>query len=413
MRLIDATTLELRLFMDESLVPPYAILSHRWGEDEVTLQQFTDQSLRNDATLKSSRGYWKILKTCQQALSNGLSLVWVDTCCIDKTSSAELSEAINSMFRWYQQAAGCYAYLEDISVDSETWADGFMSDEGKHQLAMSRWFTRGWTLQELLAPKDVWFYGKEWRYIGMKSSLCVELERITGIDVNVLLGKSDMRDESVAQRMSWMAGRTTTRIEDMAYSLMGIFDVHMPLLYGEGAKAFVRLQENIMKFSADQSLFAWKEQSQLTYLQGGPSSVFASHPRQFAASIKIVSRRFDDQFRLEEDYLCTNRGVKIKLRIRRLTGSWSGGERGGELFMAILECTYDRLDLEGCWPAIYIRRLKGSKTQYTRVEGPYLFPVVFGEVSDAQKQMGVISVGDIDDGEWVYLRAKVPGWAAV
>jgi len=410
MRLIDAATLELRSFMDESLIPPYAILSHRWGEDEVTLQQFTDQSLRNDATLKGSRGYWKILKACRQALSDGLSLVWVDTCCIDKTSSAELSEAINSMFRWYQQAAGCYAYIEDINVGSETWVEGLISDEDKQQLARSRWFTRGWTLQELLAPKDVWFYGKEWRYLGKKSSLCVELERITGINVNVLSGKSDLSDESVAKRMSWMAVRTTTRIEDMAYSLLGIFDVNMPLLYGEGKKAFVRLQEEIMRFSADQSLFAWEEP--LPYSHGTPTSVFASHPRQFATSSGIINRRFDDEFRLPEDYLCTNRGVKIKLRIRKPTDSWGGEARSEYDFLAVLDCCYEDPKLENCWPAITIRPLKGPKGQYIRVDGPAILPVVFGDVSDAQKQMGVISVGDIDDGEWVYLRAKVPGWAA-
>ncbi|KAI4674442.1 uncharacterized protein J4E88_008176 [Alternaria novae-zelandiae] len=161
MRLIDATTLELRLFMDESLIPPYAILSHTWGEDEVTLQQFTNHSLRDDATFKNSRGYWKILKACQQALSDRLTLVWVDTCCIDKNSSAELSEAINSMFRWYEQAAECYAYLDDINVGSEAWADSLMSNDDKEQLARSRWFTRGWTLQELLAPKEIRFYAAE------------------------------------------------------------------------------------------------------------------------------------------------------------------------------------------------------------------------------------------------------------
>ncbi|KAI4703720.1 hypothetical protein J4E89_009943 [Alternaria sp. Ai002NY15] len=409
MRLIDTTTLELRSFMDEYLIPPYAILSHRWGEDEVTLQQFTDQSLRNDATLKSSRGYWKILKTCQQALSSGLSLVWVDTCCIDKTSSAELSEAINSMFRWYQQAAGCYAYLEDINVDSEIWADGPISDEVEQQLVRSRWFTRGWTLQELLAPKNVWFYGNEWRYIGKKSSLCVELERITGIDVNVLSGESDLSDESVAKRMSWMAGRTTTRIEDMAYSLLGIFDVNMPLLYGEGKKAFVRLQEEIMRFSADQSLFAWEEPHPLFH---APTSVFSNHPIQFRASRGILNRRFDDELRLPDDYLCTNRGVKIKLRIRKTTDEWGGEAPIEDVFLAVLDCRYEDPKFENCWPAITIRSLKGPKGQYTRVEGPKILPVVFGDVSDAQKQMGVISVGDIDDGEWVYLRAKVPGWAA-
>jgi hypothetical protein len=411
MRLIDATTLELRSFMDESDILPYAILSHTWGPDEITLQQFTNQSTRdNESSLKSSRGYWKIMKACQQALSERLSLVWVDTCCIDKTSSAELSEAINSMFRWYEKAAVCYAYLDDVDAESQSWVEtALVSEYDKDELARSRWFTRGWTLQELIAPANVHFYGKEWKYIGPKSSLNARLERITRISAAVLSGERMMTEESIAKRMSWMAGRTTTRTEDMAYSLMGIFDVNMPLLYGEGHRAFVRLQEEIMKDSADHSLFTWEEP--LPLFHGMPSSIFANHPRQFAASGGIVNRRFDDKDRIEEDFSSTNRGVKIKLRIRKPIDPHGVVALGEVDFLAVLDCRFEEPKLENCWPGLTIRRLKGSKSQYTRLEGPEIVPVVFGEVSDAQKQMGVLSVGEADDGEWIYLRKKIPGWA--
>jgi hypothetical protein len=167
MRLIDATLLELCSFMDESQIPPYAILSHTWGVDEVTLEQFNHVLTREDsgsAPVKLSHGFWKITKACQQALIDGLAYVWVDTCCIDKSSSAELSEAINSMFRWYQNAEVCYAYLDDVQVALEPGVDGvLLSDErfSEEELARSRWFTRGWTLQELVAPNDVVFYEKD------------------------------------------------------------------------------------------------------------------------------------------------------------------------------------------------------------------------------------------------------------
>jgi hypothetical protein len=400
--------------MDESKIPPYAILSHTWGADEVTLQQFTDRSLT--ANYPTEGGYWKIRKACQQALTDGLHYVWVDTCCIDKSSSAELSEAINSMFRWYRKARVCYAYLDDVYVDSVYEYNKVPSCENdKDDLARSRWFTRGWTLQELIAPKRVIFYGKEWKPFGEKMLLGSRLEHITGISASVLSGNIRISDESIAKRMSWMAQRTTTRTEDMAYSLMGIFDVNMPLLYGEGDKAFVRLQEEIMKDSADHSLFAWDERS--SPFPGMPRSIFASHPRQFVASSGIGNRRLDDKDRLEEDFSCTNRGVKIKLRIRKplvtLNVSWHTLPLRHELFLAVLECCFEDPKLENCWPSIIIRRLKGSKSQYFRLAGYPIVPVVFGGVSVDQKRIGVQSVGKADDGEWIYLRKKIPGWAIV
>jgi hypothetical protein len=168
------------------------------------------------------------------------------SCCIDKTSSAELSEAINSMFRWYSRSKVCYAYLTDVSYD------GF-----DDSLPKSRWFTRGWTLQELLAPSSVVFYSAEWTRIGDSEVLISVLRNVTRIDEGILSRTKSLDWVSVAEKMSWAATRETTRVEDMAYCLLGIFDINMPLLYGEGGRAFQRLQEEILRNSQDQSLFAW------------------------------------------------------------------------------------------------------------------------------------------------------------
>jgi hypothetical protein len=170
--------------------------------------------------------------------------------CIDKRSSAELSEAINSMFHWYRTAQICYAYLVDVPDDVDMSAS-------RSAFTRSRWWTRGWCLQELLAPGEVEFYSQGWKNLGGKISLCYLLSKITSISRDILL-TGNLHHASVAQKMSWAAKRETTRIEDTAYCLLGIFDVNMPLLYGEREKAFVRLQLEIAKTYDDQSLFAWR-----------------------------------------------------------------------------------------------------------------------------------------------------------
>ena len=171
-------------------------------------------------------------------------------CCIDKTSSAELSEAINSMFRWYQNAAVCYAFLSDVPscLDSSAM---------KLNLAKSRWFTRGWTLQELIAPANLIFFSMDWNPLGTKSQIHNILSSITGIEKK-FLNSENLELASIAKKMSWAASRKTSRIEDIAYSLLGIFDINMPLIYGEGKRAFKRLQEELLKTRTDDhSLFAW------------------------------------------------------------------------------------------------------------------------------------------------------------
>ncbi|USP76926.1 HET-domain-containing protein [Curvularia clavata] len=249
MRLINCTTLQLEEFFGSN-IPRYAVLSHTWGDDEVT---FVDLPL-DSPTTKAKAGYQKIEFTCQQALCNGLNFAWVDTCCIDKRSSSELSEAINSMFSWYRNARHCYAYLSDVLQNG-------MGEE----FCASRWFTRGWTLQELLAPSNVTFYNRQWEELGQKSKHAALLSWITGIDANALMETSKIVPKKsdtfgaycVAKKMSWASKRETTRTEDMAYCLLGIFDINMPLLYGEGDRAFRRLQEEIIRRVDDDSILAW------------------------------------------------------------------------------------------------------------------------------------------------------------
>ncbi|KAF2095563.1 hypothetical protein NA57DRAFT_11197, partial [Rhizodiscina lignyota] len=186
----------------------------------------------------------KIEMTCQLAREEYLEYAWVDTCCIDKSSSAELTESINSMFKWYSQADICCAFLADWKPEDSNFTH-------------CKWFTRGWTLQELLPSKDVIFYDLNWQPRGTKRDLCAEIAQVSGIIESVLTGETELTDVPVAVRMSWAASRITTREEDMAYSLLGIFDINMTMIYGEGNKAFQRLQQEIIQSTNDLSIFAW------------------------------------------------------------------------------------------------------------------------------------------------------------
>ncbi|KAI6118511.1 heterokaryon incompatibility protein-domain-containing protein, partial [Pisolithus croceorrhizus] len=235
----------------------YAILSHRWGE-EVDYEEMIglmkmEEEEREE--VKQRHGYQKIIKSCEQAVKYGYKWLWIDTCCIDQRSSAELSEAINSMYQWYQNAQICYVYLNDVgesTFPTKKDADKFDKSNG-----WPEWFARGWTLQELIAPKEVIFFNKNWVAIGNRRQLASTLETITRIPREVLTDGRDGKGLSVAQIMSWAAERKTTRVEDRAYSLMGLFGVNMPMVYGEGKKAFQRLQLEIIRISTDQSIFAW------------------------------------------------------------------------------------------------------------------------------------------------------------
>jgi hypothetical protein len=362
MRLINLDTLQLEEFIDSS-VPPFAILSHTWGTGEVTFQHVTTFP-RED--LASCPGWIKITGFCTAVKAHMEDLTgetvqygWVDTCCIDKTSSAELSEAINSMFRWYRNAVACFAFLAD--------------DKGADDFERSRWFTRGWTLQELLAPHRLFFFDSGWDFIGDKLEWAQRIASITAIGAEVITS-GGWETCCVAEKMSWAARRTTTRAEDMAYCLLGLFDVNMPLLYGEGGeKAFIRLQEEILKESEDQSIFAWDA----TATSDGIVQIgaLATSPAQFRSggSIEAVSQ-------LENQVVLTAKGVQAHLPIVRLPNDSDE--------VALLACRY-KMDINSlvgipvklepggvssapsCGPTIYtVSTSSGGMQVYSRLPKP-------------------------------------------
>ncbi|KAF8850265.1 HET-domain-containing protein, partial [Acephala macrosclerotiorum] len=259
MRLINVNTYQLEEYFGAN-TPPYAILSHCWGEGEVSFDDF------HGTFWKEKLGGTKIEHACHQARIEALPYLWVDTCCIDKRSSSELSEAINSMYQWYAKSRICYAYLEDVDEDLKE-VDGNLNVVGnkrdcpckvdKQYFSDSRWFTRGWTLQELIAPQKVKFFGSGWNHLGSRRDLSSTISVITKIPHDVLISAHNINMLSVAKKMSWASQRETTRIEDTAYCLLGIFGVNMPLLYGEGDRAFQRLQEELIKETSDQTIFGW------------------------------------------------------------------------------------------------------------------------------------------------------------
>ena len=255
MRLINTKTGRFQWFEDPRKVR-YAILSHVWSEEGE--QSFKDvQSLIDAAPTESSilddpSLSHKIKSFCKVASERGFKFGWVDSCCIDKTSSSELSEAITSMYDWYRHADMCFALLHDVDSQKAGTAK-----ERNQQFCGSQWFLRGWTLQELLAPSILLFLSNSWDVIGSKQTSAALVASITNIDKDVLTFKRSLDEVTVACRMSWAASRRTTREEDEAYCLMGIFGVSFPVIYGERRHAFVRLQEEIIRTIPDQTIFAW------------------------------------------------------------------------------------------------------------------------------------------------------------
>ena len=327
MRLVNSNSIELEEVPDDQ-IPRYAILSHRWQEDEVSFQDMQSASAVNRL------GYKKLKMCCDQAAKDGIEYAWVDTCCIDKTSSAELSESINSMYRWYQNAAVCYVYLFDVDTVTSV----------PSTFTTSAWFTRGWTLQELIAPLNVEFYEAGWHKIGTKETLKCAISSATGIDVKVLERGADPKAFSIAQRMSWASGRTTKKLEDIAYSLLGLFGVNMPLLYGEGERAFIRLQEEVMKQSADHSIFAW------TSAERCYRGLLAKSPASFRHSHKVIVSK--SKFS-RMSYSVKNLGLKITLPML----PWAM-----DTYLATPDCE----QIGGHRIGIYLRPLE-EEDQYARV----------------------------------------------
>jgi hypothetical protein len=272
MRLLNTVAFELEEFFDSN-TPRYAILSHTWGNEEISFFEMQNQ---NEA-IRQKAGFKKILDFCALAKRNGFIYGWADTCCIDKRNSAELSEAINSMYRYYYNAAECLVYLEDVPPQTK----GTLGEDGQlNAIKSSRWFTRGWTLQELIAPQTRYYFAGDWSPIEHSGSMNRVAADVTGINEQVLGNREMVSNFSVAQRMCWASRRQTTRCEDIAYGLMGLFNVNMPVLYGEGAsKAFRRLQNEIMQTSFDQTIVAWRANSESSGLLATSPADFCNTPQ--------------------------------------------------------------------------------------------------------------------------------------
>lgn len=399
MRLLNTSTLVVEEFFSEK-VPDYVILSHTWGEEEVTLQDMKS----GEAAAK--KGYPKVKGCCEKALSDGFDFCWIDTCCIDKTSSAELSEAINSMYKWYAASAICYVYLPDVT---ESFGALFPNEITRYRnFDSARWFKRGWTLQELIAPAAVEFYDRDWKLIGTKLSLREQIAKNTGIDLGVLGGKPPASC-NVAVRMSWASRRETTRIEDEAYSLLGLFGVNMPLLYGEGRQAFRRLQEEILRVEEDYTLFVWSTTIPDNWSTAYPTSqhyhtdiggMLARKPSDFGEFVAkpIWSSSWHDHWLPDclsvdpfkylpesQDHLpphLTSRGVRLSLPLTR-------GEKERDYWACITMLSAHK----HYWHmlCVLLQRVEGSEDRYVRILG--VPPVLVPKKSIGSFQRHMIYVG--------------------
>lgn len=312
----------------------------------------TFQDMGNLKEARPKDGFAKIDGVCRLARERRITRAWVDTCCIDKSSSAELTESINSMFQWYKEASVCVAFLQDLNSTSDV-----------KNLIQCMWFTRGWTLQEMIAPVSVEFYDCDWRFRGTKSTLSELVLEASGVDAEVLGNPEAIYSIPVARRMSWAAKRLTTRVEDHAYSLLGIFDVNMPLIYGEGEKAFLRLQEIIAREMDDLSLLAWSAQGPEEQFRGA----FAKSPLEFEHCRTL--RNMDNPVIPIPSFTVTNKGFQIHTSVVV--------EAGGE-YLLNLHCSETR----GQYIAICLMKTSrgfvraSSHVHYIRndLELPYLPP---------------------------------------
>jgi hypothetical protein len=396
MRVLNTASLELKEFPD---LPdePYTILSHRWGAEEVAYKEYR----KNRDSIQHRAGYKKIVEFCHVSQQRGFRYAWVDTCCIDKRSSAELSEAINSMYRWYGESAECYIFLEDYVPDDP------------RSFSACEWFTRGWTLQELLAPTHCIFFTRTWEIIGHKhfwSCLrcpCVEnkdmstqlacgpnllpqLATTTKIPEEILSGLKSVRLASVAQRMSWASRRSTTRVEDLAYSLLGLFEIHMPLLYGEGIRAFRRLQEEIIRYSDDTSIFCFDMERTTTLRDARTTErpleyvrLLADTPSQFL-QCNDVRRGI---VKIREPYSVTQRSLSMVAaaytRVRTVRDSY-------RIYAIPLGCGRQLQGIWetglGIWEEIYLVAFQthpnGSHVQVFALQGSTEDPIQFEGVDD-------------------------------
>lgn len=379
-RLLRTDDVRLCFFLGDA-IPEYAILSHTWGGEELSFQEMAAIEGNQEHPATKKAGYQKVVDTCRKAREDEIAYVWIDTCCIDKTSSSELTEAINSMYRWYERAKICYVLLADLDIsDSDFEAD----------FPKCKWFTRGWCLQELLAPWNLHFFDRHWSFIGSKAALKSFISKITLIPEVVLVDGRHIKYLPVAQKMSWAANRETTRMEDMAYSLLGIFDVNMPMLYGEGSRAFSRLQEEIIFRSNDRSIFAFlcEPSSQVVasaFKMPINSSLFATSPGDFSDCSHLEN--WGPLVSQSEAFALTNKGLYFR-RARLLVEPRRG------LFSLPLNHTLS---------------LTKEARMLLRKVGPGLFSKVGNTTSAKNEEL----VGDLEDSypileEEIYISNAAP-----
>lgn len=309
MRLFNIHDWRLESFDHPTEIPPYIAISHTWDRDEIVYNDLTDL---DSATQRAS--FSKLRNAGRIASSLGADWIWIDTVCINKSSSAELTEAINSSFRWFRDSMACVVYLRDLT--SEPTANELdLNKLALDRLALYKlnletslrscgWMRRSWTLQELIAPASVRFYDSKWKFVGTKKSLSCVLSRITQIDERVLQNEECLPEYSVGVRMSWASNRVAFRVEDIAYSLIGIFDVSMPIIYGEGERSFLRLQEEILKVTDDATLFAWQANSSQKY-----RGLFAHSPSEFSHFTTVSTNK---PSRIHGAVCVTSSGITIE-----------------------------------------------------------------------------------------------------
>jgi hypothetical protein len=367
MRLLNAKDftkrkITLKEFNDDSTTPDYAILSHTWDDDEIKLRDLEGLTRRQ---LMRKKAYSKLENCCIKTLDWDLEWVWIDTCCIDQQSSAELSEAINSMYQWYRQSAVCFACLSDVSCCEDDFGPEIIDNPYQQESGpistfySARWFTRGWCLQELLAPRNMQFFNMNWDYIGSKRGLKTHISLATDIDAYSLF-VPDLSVLSVAYRMTWAAPRKTTREEDIAYCLLGIFNINMPLLYGEGQlRAYGRLQEEIMRRTEDHSMFAWSGAGIGTDFRNDIVGFLAPHPSAF----KDNKAELHELPRDVEPLSITGRGIRAQLPL-------VPQDDEGKNYLAVIGCRESHssyhVPAHSSYYAIPITRLKESSDIYRR-----------------------------------------------
>ncbi|KAI5866564.1 HET-domain-containing protein [Durotheca rogersii] len=311
MWLLNTTTLTLEFFTSTKAPPhPYVILSHVWETDEVLFEQVQE----SQPAIQTKKGWLKVKRFCALALDHGFAYAWVDTCCIDKRSSVELSEALNSMYKYYYDAAVCYIYLADVpscvptGSNSSNAAIPATREQLLASVRASRWFSRGWTLQELLVPSRRSFWTADWIEIEGGDDLLNVLAEASAINQEMLQDRDLLPEFCIAERMKWASKRETTREEDIAYCLMGIFNVSMPILYGEGAVgAFKRLQTEIIRNSFDMTIFAWRAD----YANSG---CLARSPADFASIPPL-----DLLLPSDTSFSMTSMGLALRTRVSEMS----------------------------------------------------------------------------------------------